>query len=196
MSIYRFPGAYVWQRKLPNHEEIKARVLPKILAAAEANEDNVDFKWSLEDSSTVVTNYVQERTSPWAYFTPEDVQEIALGSAYEFAASNSIPDAEFPDGFVIRTFWWNRYLPGATAPPHVHSGCISGVYLLEQTERCPLEFFDLNMYSPDPEKPSTNYWPEVEEGTVLLFPGTLTHWVRPATAPRTTVSFNLGRRPD
>jgi len=192
MTTFQFPGAYVWQRKLPNHDEIKSRVLPKIIAAADKNGENPDFKWKVDTHSSVITNFAQERLNPWEYFTPEDVTEIAFGSADLFKESNAVPNSKFPDSFRCRAFWWNRYNPGSTAPPHIYSGCISGVYLLEQTGECPLEFFAGNPYSPDPDDSGNYFQPKVEEGTILLFPGTLTHWVNPSPFLRTTVSFNLG----
>ena len=191
MTTFQFPGAYVWERKLPNHQEIKSRVLPKIIAAANKNEDNPDFKWKVDTHSSVVTNFALERLIPWEYFTQDDVVEIAIRSAEIFKENNPIPNNKFPDSFKLKAFWWNRYKPGSTAPPHIHSGGISGVYLLEQIGNCPLEFFASNPYSPDPEESGTYFEPKAEEGTILLFPGTLTHWVNPSPFLRTTISFNL-----
>lgn len=191
MTTFNFPGAYVWARKLPNHAEIKSRALPKIIATAEKNEKNPDFKWRIDTHSSVITNFAPERLNPWEYFTPEDVTEIAFVSAQIFKESNSVPNIKFPDSFTLKAFWWNRYKPGSTAPPHIHSGCISGVYLLEQTGECPLEFFANDIFSPDPEDSGTSFRPKAEEGTILLFPGTLTHWVNPTASARTTISFNL-----
>jgi len=191
MTTFQFPAAYVWQRELPNHSEIKARVLPKIIATADKNEDSPDFKWKIDAHSSVITNFAAERLNPWEYFTYDDVTEIAFRSAELFKKSNAVPNNNFPNSFELKAFWWNRYKPGSTAPPHIHSGCISGIYLLEQTGECPLEFFASNPYSPDPEDSSTYFRPKVEEGFVLLFPGTLTHWVNPSPSLRTTISFNL-----
>jgi hypothetical protein len=191
MSIYQFPGPYVWKRKFPGHEELKARVLPKILAAAEANAGNLSFRWDNKGDSTILTNYFTESVNPWGYFEKGDIVAIALESAREFEKSSELPGASFPKDYAIKGFWWNRYVEGSLAPPHVHSPGISGVYILEQTGRCPLEFMHVNHYAADSEEPNVYYTPDAEEGDILLFPGTLPHWVRPAQSPRTTVSFNL-----
>ena len=195
-SLFRFPGAFVWQYKLPNHGELKTRVLPKIIEEAEANSSNPDYKWSLSEPSSLVTNYGPSSSNPFEIFTAEDIRHIALGSAQAMFDSEETGWATFAPTYIIKGFWWNRYTQGSTAPPHAHSAGIAGVYLLEQAERCPLEFMDLNAHSPDHENQTTYHWPEAEEGTVLLFPGSLTHWVRPTVGPRTTVSFNLSRAPD
>ena len=187
--FFQFPSAYIWHRTLPNHEEIKARVLPKIIEEAERNESNPDYKWSPASSSTVVTNYEWRGSS--SVFTEADIHHITLESVALFAQSGDLRNANFPNAYTIKAFWWNRYRDGSTAPPHAHACGVSGVYFLEQTGECPLEFMDINAHSPDPEAPSTTFSPQVPEGSVLLFPGTLTHWVREVAGPRTTVSFNL-----
>ena len=112
MTTFQFPGAYVWERKLPNHEEIKSRVLPKIIAAADKNEDNPDFKWKVNTHSSVVTNFSSERLNPWEYFTYDDVVEITFRSAELFRESNAVPNSKFPDEFKLKAFGSNRYKPG------------------------------------------------------------------------------------
>lgn len=190
MSLFRFPGAYVWECTLPNHEDIKARILPKIIEEAEEHVEDEDYKWSPEVSTSVITNFGGGRFDPLRLFTKEDIASIALKPTRELMDQAGI--GTFAKDYDLRAFWWNRYGKGSTAPPHVHAAGISGVYLLEQTERCPLEFQTLNPYTPNPDHPAVNYRPEAEEGTVLLFPGSLLHWVYPTVGPRTTVSFNLG----
>ena len=188
--FFQFPSAYIWHRTLPNHEEIKARVLPKIISEAEQNQSESAYKWSDDCPSTVVTSY-RNKDRIFEVFQLEDLQHIALESLGEFIRSGELRNAVFADNYTLKAFWWNRYCEGSIAPPHVHSCGISGVYFLEQTGESPLHFMDVNPHATDSERPSLTFSPQVGEGSVLLFPGTLTHWVAPASGPRTTVSFNL-----
>jgi hypothetical protein len=188
--IYQFPSAYVWSRALPGHEEIKARVLPKIIEEAEQNASNPGYKWSEKEPSQVITTY--DRTERvYETFTTQDFYDIAMDSLELFLNSGDLKNAFFSPKYVLSSFWWNRYPEGSTAPPHTHSCGVSGVYFLEQKGPCPLHFMDVNVHSPDPETPSVTHSPEVTEGSVLLFPGSLMHWVEPTTGARTTVSFNF-----
>ena len=187
-EIQTFPGAFVWTRLVPGHEEINSRMLSLIKEKASKNEDNTLYRWGDGHERGPITNYWD--VSYGSSFQPDDIQQIAIDSLSELISTHS--EYSWPIEFSLHSMWWNRYPPGTTAPPHVHgSVSLSGVYILEQDEDCPLTFKYQNHYPLNPQDAGVSYKVEARAGTCIMFPSALLHWVKPTKAWRTTISFNF-----
>ena len=99
------------------------------------------------------------------------------------------------------TGMWGNYLrPGQTHPPHTHSNNIlSGVYYIE-TEKgsSPIQFFDPRPIAHHMKPVIKPNWQnasmlqfDAEEGSGLIFPAWLQHWVPPTQTDRVSVSWNI-----
>jgi hypothetical protein len=188
---HRFPGAFVFRWENPNHTSLKENLLPKIIKKTDETMGDDDWGWNNQPSA-VRSNWTLENKYPWNIFTQDDLEKIIFDAIRALLGSGE-PVGPVPKSFNTKSIWWNRYPAGATAPPHTHSGSLSGVYILEQNEACPLFFHHSNQFGLDPDAGlGEEYNPPAVEGEVLLFPATLLHWVVPTKDWRTTISFNLG----
>ena len=105
----------------------------------------------------------------------------------------------------ITGMWGNKMKRGENHPPHTHSNnFLSGVYYLKTTkDSSPIQFFDPKQQSTvlQPKgKPNWNTGSMVQfdalEGTGLIFPAWLMHWVPPTQSERTSISWNVILRGD
>ncbi len=184
------PSAFIYKCSVPEHEEIKSRLLPKIIKTSEDKEGDPDWGWAANDTSPTRSNWgAKERF--FDYFTEADINTVIWQPIREMLR-DGLNLGKIPDNFSLKSIWWNRYPPGASAPAHVHDGSLAGVYLLEQDETCPLNFLYVNPFSLHPNGGGEiQFAPDAKEGDVLLFPARLVHWVAPTKKHRASVSFNL-----
>jgi len=104
------------------------------------------------------------------------------------------------DKLEMTGMWGNYLQPGQTHPPHTHSNNIlSGVYYIE-TEKgpSPIQFFDPRPVAHHMKPVNTPNWQnaamlqfDAEQGTGLIFPSWLQHWVPPTKTDRISVSWNI-----
>jgi len=102
-----------------------------------------------------------------------------------------IPELNIPNSSIVTEMWYNYYTPGDTQEVHAHAGTtISGVYFLHLQEQNNTIFYS---YQAD-GNPLVNTLIEankVEEGDILLFPGSFLHYVIPSNLERITIAFNI-----
>jgi hypothetical protein len=188
-DIRRFLGAFVWQHQLENYRDLNARLLERISVEAERHKEEIKYSWTGQDHPTMVTNHWSNKATN--LFTDEEVKTIVLEPA-QLLQQQLGEDTQIAPHYSITAMWWNRYPPGTHAPIHTHgSAAISGVYIVEQNEPCPLMFNCPNLFSLDPHDCGKTYQPEAGPGTVIMFPSALVHWVQNTQDWRATVSFNL-----
>ena len=105
----------------------------------------------------------------------------------------------------ITGMWVNKMKQGENHPPHTHSNnFLSGVYYLRTTkDSSPIQFFDPKQQRTvlQPKgKPNWNTGSMIQfdafEGTGLIFPSWLMHWVPPTQSERTSISWNVILRGD
>ena len=105
----------------------------------------------------------------------------------------------------ITGMWGNKMKQGENHPPHTHSNnFLSGVDYLRTTKASsPIQFFDPKQQRTvlQPKgKPNWNTGSMIQfdafEGTGLIFPAWLMHWVPPTQSERTSISWNVILRGD
>jgi uncharacterized protein (TIGR02466 family) len=188
-----FPGPFLYIEEIENHIDIKNYLMPYI-ESSESNQHKCN------------DHYAKVRTS---YFENSKMNEEGLKDSFsEFISKSKFLDdivwnpldkclSELP--FVvdhkpkkstIDNFWFNYFERGGYHSTHVHIGSfISGIYILHLEEENPTIFLgnnnNINYYT---FEYSTN---KVVEGSVLLFPSQMLHFVREVNTKRVTISFNI-----
>ena len=103
------------------------------------------------------------------------------------------------DKIEITNMWANKMQSGEAHPPHTHSNnLLSGVYYLKSDKSAPIQFFDprpaasvLQPRSVPNRYNSSMISFDSVEGTGLIFPSWLQHWVPPTKEQRISVSWNI-----
>ena len=103
------------------------------------------------------------------------------------------------DKIEITNMWANKMQSGESHPPHTHSNnLLSGVYYLKSDKSAPIQFFDprpaasvLQPRSVPNRYNSSMISFDSVEGTGLIFPSWLQHWVPPTKEQRISVSWNI-----
>jgi hypothetical protein len=193
-SFYQFPSPFVFHTKVKGHDQIKSTTLHKIIAISDTKLDDPLYKWSPSFSSEMITNY---NFKDYSFLTEDIIRNVIVHPLEELKSylldnhldvyhSRVINDL-FNDNSEpqLAHMWWNVYKKADYCPVHDHSGCLSGVYILHQDELSPLHFNHTN------ELGATSYCPSVSEGSVVLFPSSLAHFLCPVQTHRITISFNL-----
>ena len=104
------------------------------------------------------------------------------------------------DKLEMTGMWGNYLRPGQTHPPHTHSNNIlSGVYYIE-TEKgsSPIQFFDPRPVAHHMKPVNRPNWQngsmlqfDSEQGTGLIFPSWLQHWVPETKDERISIAWNV-----
>jgi uncharacterized protein (TIGR02466 family) len=189
-DIFFFPEPFVFQYVVPEHQSVKQELKPLLDSFYQTHQNEEKYKWTDDTKfkSKICTNYnVSSQQKTW--YNQQHLQSIVWN-----------PVDKLLDKLGAKThkcrlsmFWWNVYQQGDFAPLHNHGVFgISGVYLLHLNEPNKTVFsynnramlkqaYDLEHYPTD----------HVKEGSVLLFPSSLTHSVDPAETTRMSISFNV-----
>lgn len=193
--IYNFPSPMIFSQVIPDHKEVKDYLMPKIADDIEANGEIYAARasWFCDITSSYFRNGHLD------FITKEVVESIVWNPLRQFY--REVPEYQQVDTInpIITDLWYNSYTSGQYQEPHTHTGhrssmVFSGIYLLDLHEENTTRFI-----SPAPswcrEQEIHKLTRECEEGTVLIFPSSLMHYVVPSKAQKTTISFNIGEQP-
>lgn len=103
------------------------------------------------------------------------------------------------DKIEITNMWANQMQSGDVHPPHTHSNnFLSGVYYLKSNNTAPIQFFDPRPSASvlQPRNTPNQYNSSMVrfdsiEGSGLIFPSWLQHWVPSPQEQRISVSWNI-----
>tara|TARA_R110001606_G_scaffold348570_1_gene498135 strand:+ start:59 stop:637 length:579 start_codon:yes stop_codon:yes gene_type:complete len=103
------------------------------------------------------------------------------------------------DKIEITNMWANKMQNGDVHPPHTHSNnFLSGVYYLKSNNTAPIQFFDPRPSASvlQPRNTPNQYNSSMVkfdsiEGSGLIFPSWLQHWVPSPQEQRISVSWNI-----
>jgi hypothetical protein len=183
--LFKFEPPFVFSTKVETHSTIKENLYEKICKFYKENRKDETFKWSEESLTNVITNY--------HYWDKEEFVKIFDNNFFKEVIWNPLDMMYSELNYFAKTsnvthIWWNYYKKGDYAEYHDHGkkATISGVYFLKLNETNKTVFVCNNEIKT--QRHITDY---VEEGSVILFPSALGHYVLPSEEDRITISFNI-----
>jgi len=189
-DFFYFTEPFVFQYAVPEHLQLKEELKPLLESFYQMHRQEKKYRWTNDPNvkTEMCTNFCQAFAQK-TWYTQQQLQQIvwnSLDKLFERLDSKT-------QRCKLTTFWWNVYQKGDSAPIHNHGSFgVSGVYLLHLNEPNKTVFFHnkraLLKNEQDLEYYETTHIPE---GTVMLFPSSLNHYVDPAETTRMTVSFNV-----
>jgi hypothetical protein len=189
-KFFFFPEPFVYHYTVPEHTLIKQELQPKLEFFYQQYSQEEKYRWSNDSlmTSKMCSNFNQASIQK-NWYTQEHLQAIVWNSLDELLTKLGKKTSKCK----LTTFWWNVYQKGDSAPIHNHGSFgISGVYLLHLTEPNKTAFVHNTRALLKNEQDLIYYeTPDVQEGTVLLFPSALNHYVDPAETTRMSISFNV-----
>lgn len=203
-----FRRDFIFYTQVPNHEIIKECLYQKILDQGQAGEE-----W---EDSDVITSYYKPKKNDFLreqYILDSIVYRPLDEMAHETEkiTPKSIPD---PNGSFVEEIWYCIYnKKGQFQAIHNHApygeklvqnklffSVISGIYILSLPDNVKnstvftrtKEWFGIDGTYPR-ESIDTSDLEDVKEGTVILFPYYLDHYVKPLKddIERITIAFNI-----
>jgi len=194
-----FPAPFVWWKKLKDHETIKEKYLPLIEEDYNLNKDFYNSKnsWNCD----VTTSFFEElKICP--LFDDNFCNDVIWNPIDEMLAdmTDRLDGIRMPIESKVKQLWYNRYQPGNWQEIHnhqVHFSMVSfsGIYLLDLNEENTTTFYttqaNYSCYSPDYNPLCVFKTNHIPEGSIIIFPSELSHYVNPCVNSRTTISFNI-----
>jgi uncharacterized protein (TIGR02466 family) len=187
MTLYVHPRPpFIFVTTIQNHESIKAQLMPDILSFYHEHKDDEQQHWN---KIPVVTNYNHQSVD---CFTDEIKQDL-IWNSLDLMFHEMNGHYPIPSQIHLTSIWWNVYTSGSYANSHDHRGYdLSGVYFLHMNEPNTLVFEPDSSDSFFPWTTETFYTNDkTTEGSLVLFPSSMKHYVTPVSEMRITISFNL-----
>jgi hypothetical protein len=208
MTFISIISQFLYYRTIPEHEDIKKKLIPKIL------EQEEEFKNNNIGLENAYTNFSSERN--WHEHSsflvePSVLKPIVLQTIDEVIShiktNNMLPIPTYKNYFV-GSCWYTRYSIGGNFDYHGHGHqqtiingqvahtAFSIIYILSDENEKNSTLFrthDRNYLSISNDIGiDTADLTEIKEGTVLIFPSNFLHKVNPVKIPnRITVSYNI-----
>jgi hypothetical protein len=183
-----FPSNFVYWEKLNNHQEIKQKYLSLILDDTKKNYEKHQKQdvWKCK----VTTNFFDENSIE--FFDEHFVEDVI-----KKPLNNCITEMNFkvPSYYNLTSIWYNVYDGGEFQEVHQHSGqssnFFSGIYLLDLEDKNTTYFYQSGS-RPDVNTFGYTYSTDhIKEGSVIIFPSSLEHYVNPIIGKKISVSFNV-----
>lgn len=190
-KILLFPGPFLYTHKLENHSSIKKKLVDFI------ENDIVSTNKKCGKGTIVKTSYYDvmelgENDSFFKYLSESDLMNDIIWNPMDncFSQLPFLINA-YPKKSSVSGIWYNCFENGGLHEPHTHQNSfISGIYILHLEEKNPTVFFGSGL-----SNDSFNYFYHetdyLEEGTVILFPSEMWHFVKAVKKKRITISFNI-----
>lgn len=217
MSFYYFPGDFVYWENVSDHTDYKEKFLPEITKMLKNVDGNKPF-----DSSEFSTGFGRVHYNAFLMddkFINDVIFKAIVNMTIAHNKKGVFP-ITFTQLYV-KDIWWNHYETGNYQEPHTHPGpeerngsktftaAFSLIYVLKDENKDSRIIFHGNRLLPfygenvnfDTSKLTASEMEDVNkqmqmdnmgEGTVIVFPSTLTHMVKPSLKPgRVTVAVNV-----
>ena len=179
----KFPSKFIFWTEIENHDLFKQKYLTKIKSECELNRE-----------SYIVPNWDCEVYSSINHLNSFLYDEEFLNEIVWKPMDKMLQEAEFsayPKSSQVSHIWFNVYEKGFFQETHVHTGensSFSGIYIIELNEPNTTAFVVNDQIPYLSGKIRTN---NIKEGSVIIFPSSLDHYVNPCKENRTTISFNI-----
>ena len=199
MSFISIISQFLYYRTIPEHEEIKKQLMPKILEQEEKFKNN---NIGIENAYTNYSSDKDWREHGGFLGDPSVVKPIVLQTIKEvinhMKSNNILPIPPYK-GYFIDNCWYTRYKTGGSFEYHQHGhsqSIFSIIYILNDQNVGNSTIFmnhDKNYLSMSEDIGiDTADYSDIKEGTVIIFPSNFYHKVKPIKIPnRITVSYNI-----
>jgi hypothetical protein len=208
MSFISIISQFLYYRTIPEHEDIKKKLMPKILEQEEKFKNN---NRNLQNAYTNFFTDVPATEHSDFLVEPSVLKPIVLQTIDEVIShmktNNILPMPPYKEYFITNC-WYTRYNTGGSFDYHSHGhsqSIIDGqvahtafsiIYILSDQNDGNSTVFtthDRNYLSiPDITVIDTAEFSDIKEGTVIIFPSNFHHKVKPIKIPnRITVSYNI-----
>ena len=208
MSFISIISQFLYYRTIPEHEEIKKQLMPKIL------EQEEKFKNNNTNLQNAYTNFSSEgKCHEHSSFLvePSVLKPIVLQTIDEVIShiktNNILPIPPYKE-YLISGCWYTRYNTGGSFEYHNHGHAqfvnngrvaytaFSIIYILSDENEANSTVFtthDRNYLSiSDSIQIDTMDLHDIKEGTVIVFPANFDHKVKPVKIPnRIVLSYNV-----
>ena len=199
--IELFPGPFVFHTQISNHEKLKKKFLPQInRLIKEKSEVFVPTDWKCdcktsffakEDSDSLLNDIELVKSIVW------DPLDQMLSESKNIDGGLCTQQIKYaPSQSSLDHLWFNQFDKGQFQEPHDHadgtyqnvSPTFSGIYLLELNETNTTTFM---AKVGSPHSGFHFLTDHITEGSVIIFPSSLTHFVSPVKTRKTSISFNV-----
>lgn len=189
-EFFFFPEPFVYHYAVPEHQQLKEELQPKLESFYQKHSQEKKYRWTNDPliTSKMCTNFNQASLQK-NWYTQQHLEAIVWNPLDQLLQKLN----ERTSRCKLSMFWWNVYQKGDSAPIHNHGSFgLSGVYLLHLNEPNKTVFLHNTRMLLKNQQDLIHYdTKNVREGTVLLFPSSLNHFVEPAGTTRMTISFNV-----
>ena len=208
MSFISIISQFLYYRTIPEHEEIKKQLMPKILEQEERFKNN---KQNLQNAYTNFFTDVPVIEHSAFLVELSVIRPIVTQTIDEvinhMKSNNILPIPPYTEYFITNS-WYTRYNTGGNFDYHSHGhsqSIIDGqvahtafsiIYILSDQNDANSTVFtthDRNYLSiADIGVIDTTDFSDIKEGTVIIFPSNFQHKVKPIKIPnRITISYNI-----
>lgn len=183
--FFTFPDQFVFWHEMPKteHLALKEKLLPQILQREDEFRSNPKISSWDADLSCSIGHKLD------FLLDPHVIDMLVWSPMDKMVSENKGEIYKVPLNSTLENVWFNVTNPGEFQEVHHHvPASFSGIYLLDCDEPNPTSF-----YRPSSRKESfTLFTTEfMKEGTVILFPSDLSHYVKPTKKRRVTLAFNV-----
>jgi len=205
MPHKQFPCKYLYWQKIEDHENIKNDVLPKIYNLNNNNTFENPFelcRFSSTSFSSKHNNFLTGEQIDKIIWTPIDNMIREINEIYDFKINTKRS--------ILKEYWFNIYNKGDFQEFHEHmeddiyindkiyNSTFSGIYIINdescKNKICFMDQLNLNVPYNSPKKTYSFQFEnsDYKEGSVLIFPSSLYHYVKPVeNNNRITIAFNV-----
>lgn len=198
-GIFYFPPPFLHFHRVKKHEDIKKQLVPEIEKDLENNSSKIKNDWSCDVLSSFHFG------DPDLLYNNDLLME-AIWDAYNDCIDRLIIDGWLEENTDLRSsnlseIWYNIYKPGGNQEIHSHTPYeFSGIYILDDTEINGTVFWYESNTFPSGISPYMAFnhpayvdteMGKVGEGYIIIFPGSLPHYVPNVKNNKTSISFNF-----
>jgi len=185
MSLKLFRSPFVFYCDVSNHDDIKSRYYNRLKDITYNDENSIVKQWNCDVRSTF--NFTVDCL--WDSYFQDSVIWKPLDQMLTEVDINFYPTTSRVSGV-----WANFYKVGQFQEVHNHLGSrlnhFSGIYILDQKGENRTSFNNYNYGLLDSHLDTKNI-DDIKEGSVIIFPSNLLHYVNPVDDNRCTISFNI-----
>ena len=185
MSLKLLRSPFIFYCDVPNHIEIKENYYSHLKDVIHESDDTTVDRWNCN----VKTTFNLFVDCLWDDYFLDSVVWKPIDQMLEEVDLNF-----YPTQSKISDIWANFYKGGEFQETHDHVGkghnLFSGIYILHQKGPNKTSFF-MNNYGILDHHINTSDMDDIKEGTVIIFPSNLLHYVNPVEDERCTISFNI-----